>query len=765
MILSVKIHAAEQFRGCGTKAFHLALLSAAGFAVPPFLCIEASDLKNPDALLETLETLGMKPPYAVRSSSDLEDGGDASYAGQFETFLSVPIGKLISSAQNCFDAESRLCYGRENASQAKTGHVIIQQMVPAGFSGVMFTQNPLGILSEAVITAGRGLGKNIVEDQVPVTTYYYNIPDGAGYTVGQSGSPELPGELIQELLKARAALEKLFGEGLDVEFAFWEHTLYYLQVRKITTLKHRERVILDNSNIAESYPGMTLPLTADFVARQYTAIFTGVVTRLSGSSKISLKYKNVFDHMVECCSGRMYYRIEHWYGVIGLLPFSRRIIPLWREMLGVSQGDKEMPEYRVSFVQKASIARHTFYFFFCAPRKMEELRRYMSVIEQEFDERLGEKASIRGLKETYDRMTALVMDRWDYTLINDMYTFLHTGLFRYFAKKRGMPEEEALKQIADISYLESMKLVQSLLGLALERKRNGESGIFRKGFKAYLKKYGDRSIGELKLETETFRERPEYLMEQISRYAELPDLEELLERLSKEREETTMKGLPGYFLTRAKRGIAYREESRLNRTRLFGYARTLFLEAGRILKEQGRLSEERDVFYLGVDEVFDDSGEDFRERVSQRKYIYESYASYPGWGRIIFDGKVVQKPCNVEVKKEKGTLASVLQGTPCSPGKAAGEVLIVENAEGIGDVAGKILVTRSTDPGWAFLLTGAAGLISEKGSLLSHTAIIARELKIPAVTAVSGATEALRSGDRVEMDCETGMIRRLDGPV
>ncbi len=69
------------------------------------------------------------------------------------------------------------------------------------------------------------------------------------------------------------------------------------------------------------------------------------------------------------------------------------------------------------------------------------------------------------------------------------------------------------------------------------------------------------------------------------------------------------------------------------------------------------------------------------------------------------------------------------------------------------------MVARTTDPGWVFLLANAKGIITEKGSLLSHTAIIARELKIPSIVAVENATELLKTGDIVEMDGNTGEIR------
>ena len=99
-----------------------------------------------------------------------------------------------------------------------------------------------------------------------------------------------------------------------------------------------------------------------------------------------------------------------------------------------------------------------------------------------------------------------------------------------------------------------------------------------------------------------------------------------------------------------------------------------------------------------------------------------------------------------------------LRGIPCSNGKVRGEVLVITDVNEAKDVKDKILVTKMTDPGWVFLLATAKGVIAEKGSLLSHTAIISRELKIPSIVGVNNLLNTIKSGDIVEMDGTTGII-------
>ncbi len=98
---------------------------------------------------------------------------------------------------------------------------------------------------------------------------------------------------------------------------------------------------------------------------------------------------------------------------------------------------------------------------------------------------------------------------------------------------------------------------------------------------------------------------------------------------------------------------------------------------------------------------------------------------------------------------------------PCSAGVAEGEALVIRNIDDARDVKDKILVTVMTDPGWVFLLASAKGVISEKGSLLSHTAIISRELKKPSIVGVPDLTDTIRTGDIIRMDGGSGRIEIL----
>ncbi|MBW3655953.1 MAG: phosphoenolpyruvate synthase, partial [Gemmatimonadetes bacterium] len=104
-----------------------------------------------------------------------------------------------------------------------------------------------------------------------------------------------------------------------------------------------------------------------------------------------------------------------------------------------------------------------------------------------------------------------------------------------------------------------------------------------------------------------------------------------------------------------------------------------------------------------------------------------------------------------------------LRGTGCSPGVVRAPVRIVRDPHHAGELAGHILVAERTDPGWTLIFPAVEGVLVQRGSLLSHSAIVARELALPCIVGIPGLMDTLRDGEMVEMDGTAGTLRRLDG--
>ena len=107
-------------------------------------------------------------------------------------------------------------------------------------------------------------------------------------------------------------------------------------------------------------------------------------------------------------------------------------------------------------------------------------------------------------------------------------------------------------------------------------------------------------------------------------------------------------------------------------------------------------------------------------------------------------------------------MESSLKGTGCSPGKVSAPCVVLSQADLKTEIKGKILVTKTTDPGWVLLMMQAAGVIVENGNILSHAAIVGRELGIPTIIDCAGVTSRLKTGQRIEMDAHSGVVNILD---
>ncbi len=723
-----------------SKAENLKILKNNGINVPPFIAVKRGE--TADLAFSNAER------FAVRSSCGAEDGNNAAFAGQFETLLNVErvdVPAAVERVRESFLSENARQYAQRrglvfSADDIVNSAVIVQEMIDADYSGVAFSANPLGLLNEIVVTVGYGLGENVVADKIRTTSYYINRDDKQFFYSAEEGTPLLSGKMLSEIIRNTLKIRKLFSREMDVEFAVRGETLYILQARPITTLRGKGKMILDNSNIAESYPARTLPMTRDFAREVYYRIFKSLFLRVSGDKKLTEAISGDLRNMVDSADGSLYYRIENWYALLKLLPFSKKIIGVWQNMLGVE--NKTVPDTRVSVSawMKLKIAVRFAYFLMRTPREMEKLNAWFEAKYPEFRAEIDRADSIESLLAVYHRLIEGITARWDITLINDMYAFLFTAL-------AGKKNKEAL---ANIRNLESMRPVLALKRLAKARNTPDFQALKAR----YIEEYGDRVLGELKLETKTYRTDPELLDARIN-------AESIAEGSRFAAHENANNGKDSFFVKRAKLGISNRESSRLHRSRMFGLARRIMLKIGEILVAEGSLADKTDVFYLREEDLR--SPRDFSVIVAERKREQENFLKIPVFGRLVYENEIFSHSA-LCAKSSVLENNSELSGIPASVGKGGiveGEALVILEPSADLDASGKIIVTTSTDPGWVFLIKDALGIIAEKGSLLSHTAIITRELGKPSIVNVPHAARKIRSGDFISMDPSNGEIKIL----
>lgn len=737
------------------KAEYLKILKENGLPVPDFDIIYWEDRNN------KIDIKKYNGKYAVRSSCNLEDGENNSFAGQFDTFLNVSSNDLEDKVSECFNSINNksvlkyLKHNNINYSDLKM-NVIIQRMVKSDYSGVLFTANPLGILNESVIVVGKGLGNGVVEDKVDTTTYYYNLSDNNYYYEGKN--EYLDSELIEELIGLSNKIKDIFGEYLDIEFAIEKGKVYILQTRPITTIDDSNCIILDNSNIVESYPGVSLPLTISFVKLVYSGVFEQLAFRLTHDNKLVLANRDHFKKMVGSANGRIYYQISNWYHLIKFLPFSKKIIPIWQDMMGVKNKNYDSSKTKIAFFTKIKTYYYIIKEFILVPKNMDILNKKYLEIDDYYHKTFYKGMSNKEIKKLYQKIKDDLLSMWDITLVNDLYAFLYTGLLKKKLKKRHYDDSSIQNYISGITNIESLKPIHSLISLAYQKDKLPKE-VYDSLFEQYIYLYGDRNLEELKLESETFRTSPKLLEKRIKEYrSDMRKLELMFASLKLRHKKTVKEDFMMRFLSkRAMSGISNREISRLNRTRIYGMVREMFLEIGNNFVKEGKIHNKRDIFYLTIDEVFDKSSS-YKDIIKERKIKTSLYKKLPNYSRIVFSKEIIDKSPKCFNVFEKTIIKDKLFGTPCSSGNVLGEALVIDDVHKNYDVKDKILITKMTDPGWVFLLATAKGVISEKGSLLSHTAIISREIGIPSIVGATDLCSIIHTGDLIRMNGTTGVI-------
>src|SRR5216683_5391636 len=219
----------------GGKAANLGELKRAGFNVPDGFVVIG---EPPEDLADTLRALG-GGPLAVRSSAVAEDLADASFAGQYETFLNVQgLEQLRKAIGDCRRSASsaRVASYRANRAEAAPVEiaVLVQRMVPAESAGVAFTANPVtGDRSEVSISAVRGLGERLVSGEAQGDQWVVREGNPQRRRSSEDAITADQASAVAGVARSAAAH---FGKPQDVEWAFAGSELYVLQSRPMTAL-------------------------------------------------------------------------------------------------------------------------------------------------------------------------------------------------------------------------------------------------------------------------------------------------------------------------------------------------------------------------------------------------------------------------------------------------------------------------------------------------------------------------------------------------
>ncbi len=788
--------------------------------------------------------------FAVRSSAVDEDGMQDSFAGQLSSYLFVEPEMIVQRVADVWRSgftPTIMEYRRQRglaACPCSAPAVLVQRMIDPVSAGVAFSADPVsGRNSVAIVSAVFGLGSALVGGDADADVYAVHRSGAiekrtiankemmhafcAQNDEGAAAVPVPPGLRDQPVLTddqaiAVAGLARraaaVFGRPQDIEWAIAEGRIYLLQSRPITTLRNLpdpEGVlnIWDNSNIIESYSGITTPLTFSFAR----AIYEGVYRRFCRILRVPKQKidtnEQTFAHMLGIIQGRVYYNLLNWYRVLALLPgftVNRRFM---EQMMGVRESlpqqiaDGLAASCKERFVDFMSLGR----MIFALARNIFTLERQIKCFQARLDDALRPPSPplsdmrLDELTAYYTQLEERLLDHWDAPLVNDFFAMIFHGALRkltlqWMGDESGMLANDAIRGEGGMISAEPAARVRELARIAaadpqfvrclcedpIEEVFRLFSLLpdFRSAYESYLEKFGDRCLEELKLESETVRDNPAVLLRNVGSLASASSAQ-TAEPLSQQRNvgreaEATIRSrlarapLKRFFmlwvLRNARKRVGQRENLRFERTRLFGRVRSIFREAGKRLHAAGVLSSPEGIFYLQVDEILAFvSGTAVTANLGAlaglRKAEFDAYQAEPAPAeRFQTQGPVYHAQDYCATRPEAGietAAADQRQGIGCCPGVMTGVVTVIHDPRNAQMPVGNILVAQLTDPGWIMLFPCAAGLLVERGSLLSHSAIVARELGIPAVVSIRGLTHWLHDGDVVELDGARGIVRRI----
>ena len=766
--------------------------------------------------------------FAVRSSAMHEDQEGASAAGMHSTLLNVVReDEVLDAIKTCWSSLFRprvLSYLRALGEDVPVSvGVVIQAMVPAEISGVLFTANPLtGDAGEVVINAAYGLGASVVEGRVTPDTYRVDkatgqlrdqiIGDKAQQTLlERSGGvrevavaralregPALSEQQLLHLSDLASRVESHFGDARDVEWAIAEQQVYVLQARPIVVPSMRNRrssrrdrpwdrrkIVWSNANVGEALPGVATPFTWSVLSQ-----FSDLGFRRAFGAMGCAVPRDA--ELVGDFRGRIYINLTEFSSIMSQIPW---IHPSTLVRLGGGQYASELDEV---VAERSSTG-----FFLRLPQTVSRYVRENYRLQARIDEFetyfSDERMRINGIDPRLlepsglDRMLGDVEHLLDETgsILLTAYANLLTavlvliGVLRAFAREQGSGfYRELLSGLQDVASARPGLVLRQIAQLARdepeleERIRGAElseltvaglpDGRTRDALIRFLEEYGYRGVREAEIAAPRWSEDPTLmfaaLRSHLTNTVDLEERERDLQNVRRRAEKRLQKSVPFPLRPAVRKLLEVVRRFTRMREYLRGHVVEVLGMFRRVALEASRRIEAREP-EAGPDAAF------FLTLAEVRRVLYdenERVAIRVQRRRLEHErNQALPEPPTTFVgfPPDDPTIASTskrLRGLAASRGVAEGKVRILRDpSQASAFEPGEVLVVAAADTGWAPLFLAASGVVTELGGPLSHAAIILREYAVPAVVNVMNATRSLRDGDLVRLDGDAGTVEIL----
>lgn len=772
-----------------------------------------------------MAALGSESLWAVRSSAIAEDLEQASFAGQQDTFLNVAKDKVAEHARRCWASywnERAISYRHDK----KIGHldtgmaVIVQRMVNADSSGIMFTSDPISGEERIIIESSWGLGESIASGLVTPDRFIcdphsgelkessisvkpraiFLSPEGekvVDVPEAERGRPSLTRAKVELVAKIGMKLHQHMKGPQDIEWAAEGDKIYLLQSRPITTIGG-DRTLWTRGYGDEYWADVTSPLFFSILGPWLTEYVNWEGSAIMG-------YRELTDKpLLRIHKGHVYFNAEVLEGMLNYNPkFSRT-----KELLNyfpekdhqrIANADFRTGKRVLAMLRTAvldwdgNILRTDKAYKRWAARFMRwaeefDARDLTAIPDDKLEDVVWEMEDhlvkhyrlIRYGMVGHSIGMNMIMKRWLQDWIGDDKGVLYSRVISGLKGNKTIETNIALNRLANAArgdeYVRNKVLGLSSADVLAQMRSDEKFSAYAKEFHSFLKEFGHRSHTR-EVYFPRWGEDPRLVADIVRSLLSSPpvDLEELERRKIREREEVEKEILGkvrkikrGWLKVRmfkmimgfAQTYLMFRENQRYYLDHILYRQRRVYVEYARRFLAQGIIAKEEEIFFLSKEEIFalaKGEGQEVLEKIPERR------KEFVDW-RGELPPKFLKGGVEFDdaVRVEAGTAR--LTGTSASPGVATGRVRVVGSIEQLPDVReGEILVTSNTDPGWTAVFSKIGGLITETGGILSHGAVVSREYGIPAVTAVKGATKIFITGQLITLDGNEGLIYIREG--
>jgi rifampicin phosphotransferase len=749
-----------------------------------------------ESLLSLEESLA-SGPWVVRSSACGEDSGNAAFPGMLDSILHVRnLPDLYEAIRRCWASgwsERCLAYRMNRAVDPGGMGVVLQEQVPAVISGVAFSQAPHAE-AHILVEYCAGLADGLVSGAVTPGSIQISRTDGRWTSVAEGEhSIALSDAHIVALTEAAWALENLFQHPQDIEWSIdVGGQLFILQSRPITTAPvapgSGSLQVYSCANMNENYPDPVAPMLYDIARRGYYNYFRNLGIRLGFSAARVRAMEPVLEEVITRHAGRLYYHLSGIHTLLHMAPgtgFQRNPLRQWGEI--------------------GRIAIRSVYH---ACRLESGIRTFEARAErfkQATETDLLARQRPSELVEHLNRFIDIRSNHWFYPSLADTSSMISYGLLKRVLQQafpddaNGSMQNRLLQGLQDvisaqpaIRLWELSRSIRSNPEHATCFREQGSVEIWEilqrdpgyadvhRAILAYMEEWGFRRSGELMLTRPSFQEDPIALLDILRAYVVQEGVAQ--EARWKQQQATgdedarevlsLIKGrgwFPAAFALRqrvglrllirwTRRSISRRERARHKQALLYSRVRRVALALGKRLELAGD-----EVFMLTIDELNAVVGgrlamSEARGRIAKRVSDHERWSGqFPEETLELREGETWRPVRKLSTSLDEHAVE--FAGTPACSGHTEGLAAVLHDISEFDKLSdGCILVAAQTDPGWGPAFFRISGLIIERGGMLSHGAILAREYGIPTVVGVERATARIPHGAQLELDGDQGVI-------